>query len=59
MSENRNALYAISGDVQAEEVVVRRSRPGRPKKDEPLPTKTVYRVIASVGDLKEREVRDL
>ncbi|MEA4884674.1 MAG: hypothetical protein VB144_13665 [Clostridia bacterium] len=29
--ENRSALYEISGDVQAEEQVLRRVRPGRPR----------------------------
>jgi transposase len=55
MSQNRDALYVISGDVQAEEVVLKRSRPGRPPKDEPIATRTVYGVKAAVGDLKEQE----
>ena len=54
-SENRDALYMIAGDVQAEEAILKRRRPGRPRKDEPLPTKTIFRARASVGDLKERE----
>jgi len=57
--DNRNSLYEIAGDVQAEEQVVRRARPGRPRKDEPLPIRTIYRVRATVGDLKEREYADL
>ncbi|MEA4884523.1 MAG: IS1634 family transposase [Clostridia bacterium] len=58
-SENRDALYVISGDVQAEEAVLKRSRPGRPRKEEPVPTRTVYRVRAAVGDLKEQEYAEL
>ena len=58
-SENRDALYMIAGDVQAEEAILKRRRPGRPRKDEPLPTKTIFRARASVGDLKEREYAEL
>jgi len=58
-SENRDALYMIAGDVQAEEAILKRRRPGRPRKDEPLPIKTIYRARASVGDLKEREYAEL
>ena len=58
-SENRDALYTIAGDVQAEEAILKRRRPGRPRKDEPLPTKTIFRARASVGDLKEREYAEL
>lgn len=57
--ENRNVLYEITGDVQAEETVERRSRPGRPRKGEPVPTRTIYRVNAAVGDLKEQEYAEL
>jgi len=58
-SENRDALYMIAGDVQAEEAILKRRRPGRPRKDEPLPTKTIFRARASVGDLKEQEYAEL
>ena len=58
-SENRDALYTIAGDVQAEEAILKRRRPDRPRKDEPLPTKTIFRARASVGDLKEREYAEL
>jgi len=58
-SENRDALYMIAGDVQAEEAILKRCRPGRPRKDEPLPIKTIFRARASVGDLKEREYAEL
>ena len=58
-SENRDALYTIAGDVQAEEAILKRCRPGRPRKDEPLRAKTIFRARASVGDLKEREYAEL
>jgi transposase len=57
--ENRDLLYEISGDVQAEEQVLRRARPGRPLKGEPAPTRVMYRVSAKVGRLKEQEYEDL
>ncbi len=40
-------------------MVLKRSRPGRPPKDEPIATRTVYRVKAAVGDLKEQEYAEL
>jgi transposase len=58
-NENRNALYEITGNVQAEEAVARRSRPGRPRKGEPVPTRPIYRVNAAVGDSKEQEYAEL
>lgn len=57
--DNRTALFEISGDVQAEEQVLKRAKPGRPLKDEPAPTRIIYRATASVGELKEREYADL
>ncbi len=58
-SENRDALYVITDDVQTEEVAMKRSRPGRPRKDEPVSKRTVYRVKAAVGALKEQEYAEL
>jgi hypothetical protein len=47
----------ITGDLQDEEVVLKRPRLGRPGKDEPFPTKTIFGARASVGGLKEQECR--
>jgi transposase len=57
--DNRSALYEISGDVHAEEQVLKRARPGRPLKGEPAPTRTIYKVRATIGDLKEQDYADL
>jgi transposase len=51
--ECSGSLYGISGNVEAGEVVLRRARRGRPRKEEEFPTKTVWRVKASVGPLNE------
>jgi len=49
----------ITGDVQAEEAILKRCRPARPRRDEALPTTAIFRARASVGDLKEREYAEL
>ncbi len=51
-SENCDALYMITRDVQAKEAILKRCRPGRPREDEPLPTKTIFRARASVGEFQ-------
>ena len=40
--------HQLTADVQAEQVKLKRERPGRPRKDEPVPTRTVYRVTTAV-----------
>jgi len=46
-------FYRISGKVEAEEVVLKWARRGRPRKGEEAPTKTIWRAKASVGPLNE------
>lgn len=51
--ESASPFHSVSGDVEAEEVILKRERPGRPRKGEATPTKTVYKVKAQVGALNE------
>ena len=51
--ECTGSFYSISGNVESEEVVLKRARRGRPRKGEEAPTKTVWRAKASVGPLNE------
>ena len=51
--EGAGLFYSVSGEVEAEEIILKRERPGRPRKGEAAPTKTVYKVKAQVGALNE------
>lgn len=55
--ENRPAFHALTVNVEAEEVI--RRRPGRPRKSETPPTRTIYRLTCRVDDPSEETLTAL
>jgi transposase len=54
--QSRAGFHILAAQVEPHQIPVKRTRPGRPRKDEPVVTRTVYRVKAVVEGRDEARV---